>query len=157
MRTGSERYLIQPLFLRAFNRRRALLNYNAQSTNLIQNRQPHGLTSHLYKCCVNVQEQYLDLHKDEDLGSIDFLKTLVEFVLPHVRVLSIESPGGGPLLESWKFRYLLDHCSSKLEDLSLYMDTPYDDNVGEQEQGQKESAPWSLEQLNLMRCGDKSD
>lgn len=54
------------------------------------------------------------------------------------------------------FQYLLNHCSSTLEDLILDINSTYDED--KMEQDKDEPAPsWTFHRLNLFRCVDKSD
>ncbi|KAF9350337.1 hypothetical protein BGX34_001275 [Mortierella sp. NVP85] len=111
-----------------------------------------GAIRHIYKHC---QVQYLALDK-ADLESDELLKTLTEFAVPHVRSLVVKSRSVFPGLESWRLKYLLNHCSNALEDLTLNVNIYYEDQRSE-EQDKEEPSPWMLlKRLRLERCGDKS-
>ncbi|KAG0246472.1 hypothetical protein BGX31_001748 [Mortierella sp. GBA43] len=111
------------------------------------------MVRHIYTHCTKIQVEVLSLDT-EDLDSDKFLDVLAQFVLPHTRYLHFEGLYGCPV-ESRKLKYLLDHCSNMLEELSFNIDLQHNDNDMDQEQ--KDTEPWPVKQLSLQRCGDKSD
>lgn len=120
------------------------------------NREPeaHELMRHLYKRCPAIQVRLLDLSSD-DLELIDNLIVIAEFVAPHTHHIRLTSSWHSHL-ETWKIKYLLEHCSSKLEELTLDIHfTSKEDDWGE-EQEQEDSRSWTrLKQLNLRNFNFK--
>ncbi|KAF9350436.1 hypothetical protein BGX34_001223 [Mortierella sp. NVP85] len=113
-----------------------------------------ALIPHLYAHCPNLQVPSLFLD-DVDLESDIRLRTLAEFVMPRVHRLTFGSFGTG--LESWKLKYLLNHCSSTLTELALLFSIVYDEDARIEQQDQEASAPWTqLKRLKLKRCVDGS-
>ncbi|KAG0195861.1 hypothetical protein BGX28_000463 [Mortierella sp. GBA30] len=96
---------------------------------------PQDLFRHLLKHCTALEVRQLCL-RGALLKSNHLIKTVADFILPHARRLIIRS---GPV-ESWRLKYLLARCSSKLEELTL--DTavtgPEDGKVNEEEPKEEE-------------------
>lgn len=115
----------------------------------------YHLIRQLYKHCSAVHMEDLVLYV-KNLRSDLFVKTIAEFVLPRVRRLEIEGLIRDLHVQSWKLGYLLDHCSSKLEELTLNVDISYSDEGRKGGQVQKEPTPLGLKRLNLVHCEDKA-
>ncbi|KAG0216616.1 hypothetical protein BGX31_000544 [Mortierella sp. GBA43] len=79
-------------------------------------------------------------------------------ILPNVRHLSIEAAKSDT--ESWRLKYVLGHCSSALEVLTLGVNVIYTSEVKKREEATKESDEpkyWtSLRSLTLWYAGDGS-
>jgi hypothetical protein len=113
-----------------------------------------ALIPHLYAHCPSLQVPSLFLD-DVDLESDIRLRTLAQFVMPRVHRLTFGTFGTG--LESWKLKYLLNHCSSALTELALLFSIVYDEDTRDEEQDQEASVPWTqLKRLKLKRCVDSS-
>lgn len=120
----------------------------------------HGLLHHLYKHCTNIQIHDMDL-SGEHLESNDLLRTLGEYVVPHVRHLLIGSSYRHRFIESWRLKYLLDRCSNTLEKLSLFVDISYseerDYGAGDEQKATEPKGWASLKELRLFIFNDRSD
>ncbi|KAF9176749.1 hypothetical protein BGZ51_009503 [Haplosporangium sp. Z 767] len=96
---------------------------------------PQDLFRHLLKHCTALEVRHLHL-RGALLESNHLIKTVADFILPHARRIIIDR---GPV-ESWRLKYLLARCSSKLEELTL--DTtvtgPEDGKVCEEEPKEEE-------------------
>ncbi|KAK3810806.1 MAG: hypothetical protein J3Q66DRAFT_350261 [Benniella sp.] len=118
------------------------------------------LLHHLYKHCTAIQMHELDLSA-EYLECNDLLRTLGEYVIPHVRHLLIGSSYRHRFIESWRLKYLLDRCSNTLEKLSLFVDVSYIEDrefdVDDEQQAMEPKGWTSLKELKLMVFNDISD
>jgi hypothetical protein len=83
------------------------------------------------------------------------LRVLAESLVPRVRSICFQVYRSG---QSKKVKYVLNHCSSNLENLTLLIDIPKGDGSYDWEQELEEPRSWeNLKQLNLWYCCDKSD
>ncbi|KAF9940634.1 hypothetical protein BGZ65_006477 [Modicella reniformis] len=134
------------------------------------------LARHLYRHCPSIQVEYLHMQR-ELLDSDDVFETIAEYILPRVRHLYVGGRHHGSL-QSQRLKYLLEHCSSALESLTLGVaisDAKATLGHGEKDKGecevkyreehpdkgseekQQEPNPWPLlKELRLLRCGDIS-
>ncbi|KAF9983261.1 hypothetical protein BGZ65_001995 [Modicella reniformis] len=109
------------------------------------------LLRHIYKRCPNLQVYFL--YVTEYYPFEDISKTIAEFLLPTVRILSMY------ISDPWYLKYLLDHCTDTLAELSLWVDIPHDAawNDKEDQQLQDESRTLgSLKKLILEKAYDDS-
>ncbi|KAF9360625.1 hypothetical protein BGX26_008463 [Mortierella sp. AD094] len=135
-----------------------LLEY-LRSTGQAEEPATHDLLCHLLKHCSAIEVQHLRLYGDV-LQSNHLMRTVADFILPHARSVLIRTAYGAPV-QSWRLKYLLARCSSKLEELTLDLvvsDTE-DGRDGEEEHEEEEvsNAGAQPKYLRLLRCGDKSD
>ncbi|KAK3811106.1 MAG: hypothetical protein J3Q66DRAFT_372790 [Benniella sp.] len=112
----------------------------------------YDLMRHLYKHCPALQVPILHLIS-RNVAMEDYFKTIVEHLIPRVRRLHLY---GKNRLESWKLMHLL-YGASMLESLDLEVSVLYDGDEREQEEEQKETKPWKLKELRLLRCDDSSE
>ncbi|KAF9136124.1 hypothetical protein BGW39_006920 [Mortierella sp. 14UC] len=96
---------------------------------------PQDLFRHLLKHCTALEVPHLYL-RGALLKSNHLIKTVADFMLPHARRMIVAS---GPV-ESWRLKYLLARCSSKLEELTLDIAVtgPEDGKVNEDEPKKEE-------------------
>ncbi|KAG0246307.1 hypothetical protein BGX31_003210 [Mortierella sp. GBA43] len=113
------------------------------------------LMRHLYKYCSALQVEKVFLN-DQDLASEDLMTAIADYILPKARHLSLVSLDNPTSLR--KLKYLLNHCSSMLEELTLAIDVVHDNNEEDEEQEQLESQPPTrIKKLGLWYCTDKSE
>ncbi|KAK3810867.1 MAG: hypothetical protein J3Q66DRAFT_350403 [Benniella sp.] len=112
------------------------------------------LLRHFYRHCSAMLMEMLHL-EEEDFGIGGLLKIVAEFVIPRVRHIKLVAIF---LEHPENVKYVLDHCSCKLEELSIIIDMSKADNNldwGQEAEGYK--AWGSLKRLNLWYCRDKSE
>ncbi|KAG0226275.1 hypothetical protein BGX31_007358 [Mortierella sp. GBA43] len=120
----------------------------------------HEVLLHLFRRCPAVQIQEFHIDHAAIRGSHAFSTTIIDFVLPRVRQLSLRADCRTSKLEPLYLMNFLDQCSDSLEMLTLYMDlspfaNEHDDEEGHEE---NESMVWtSLKTLNLHRYTANSD
>ncbi|KAF9940637.1 hypothetical protein BGZ65_006480, partial [Modicella reniformis] len=110
------------------------------------------LLRHVYKRCSNLQVHSLDVTEYYPFGDIS--KTIAEFLLPTVRILSLH------ISDPWYLKYLLNHCTDTLVELSLRVNIIYDAtrNDKKDQQLQQESKTLeSLKKLTLEKAYDDSE
>ncbi|KAK3810856.1 MAG: hypothetical protein J3Q66DRAFT_56641 [Benniella sp.] len=116
---------------------------------------PHELLRHLYQHCPITQVR-LCKFIDNDFESDGLLKTAAECLAPRAHHLYITNYCSRPL-EFRKLKYLLDHCSSALEELSLDIHISFQVDDIPEEEAQEDPKPWSsLKQLSLPSINDDS-
>ncbi|KAF9286413.1 hypothetical protein BGZ88_009103 [Linnemannia elongata] len=117
---------------------------------------PQDLFRHLLKHCTALKVQHLHLQGDL-LKSDHLLKTVADFILPHARRMVIDR---GPV-ESWRLKFLLARCSSKLEELTLEtaITGPEDGRLNEEESKEEEVLSTGAQPrcLTLSFWGDTSE
>lgn len=110
------------------------------------------LLRHLYRHCSAMRIDTLVL-QDEDIG-MGLLKIIGEFVIPIAR--SIRLVFFFPANPE-NVKYVLDHCSCKLEELSMIVNMSAAGGNVDWEQEPEGSKAWSnLKQLDLYCCADMS-
>ncbi|KAI8352338.1 hypothetical protein B0O80DRAFT_454297 [Mortierella sp. GBAus27b] len=112
-----------------------------------------NLMRHLYKRCPAREIELLELNT-EDLQSDDYCNAIAEMVVPNVRHFRLSNKGHRRL-ETWRLKYILDHCSNKLEELVLDVVLSFKGDVLEEEEGKEEKdqepKSWTrLKQLSLL-------
>ncbi|KAK3810978.1 MAG: hypothetical protein J3Q66DRAFT_390897 [Benniella sp.] len=124
----------------------------------LQKPTPYDLMRHLYtRCPLNQRYHNMFLH-GEDLDVDEYVKIIGEYVVPGLRDLIIVTTDDR-YLESWKFKYLLKHCTSTLEYLSIGLDNiAYNEELDEMHQvvQQPESMPL-LKWLALTKLDNSSE
>ncbi|KAK3810986.1 MAG: hypothetical protein J3Q66DRAFT_350711 [Benniella sp.] len=124
----------------------------------------HGLMRHLYMRCPLHQHYQIISLSDNDLKEDECVKIIGEYVVPGLRNLVIKNGNYGwvkyfkPPLKSWKIKYILKHCASTLEVLSIEMNIAYNEELDEVHQvlQQPESMPL-LKCLALTKLGNSSE
>jgi len=115
------------------------------------------LMRYLYQQCPNLHIQHLALHRSDLVESDDFLRVIAEYVAPRTQSLHLGMPFCPSDIPSWRLKYLLSHCSSALEELTLEIKVSYSEKEREQEYEMAEPTPWvQLKRLKLLQCHDKS-
>ncbi|KAF9348043.1 hypothetical protein BGX34_002703 [Mortierella sp. NVP85] len=103
----------------------------------------------LYKQCPNIEVDHWVVHTKLIIEE-DILKAVAEYVVPLTRRLHIGLTLYNNVMPSWRIKYLLSHCSSTLEELTLEARISYSEK--EMEYHQTEPRPWTkLKRLNLLR------
>lgn len=114
-----------------------------------------GLLRHVYSRCLGLQEPFLHLDH-RIIQSDNLLKTITECAIPHVSHLSFSSDG---FSQSKALKFVLDHCSNKLEALNLSVDIAQEDESDEMEapdQDQVSRTNAHFKVLRLFQCADRS-
>ncbi|KAK3813004.1 MAG: hypothetical protein J3Q66DRAFT_371573 [Benniella sp.] len=110
---------------------------------------------HLYRQCPAIQIGELTL--DWEVVQWAMFNVVAEYLVPRVRRLRLGT-NGSVTLSCSKLKYLLSHCSSTLEELTLQVQVTYDEEDKEQENDQEELKPWTqLKRLTLKSNHDGSD
>ncbi|KAK3810970.1 MAG: hypothetical protein J3Q66DRAFT_57671, partial [Benniella sp.] len=124
----------------------------------LQKPTPYDLMRHLYTRCPLHQHYRIISLCDNDLKEDECVKIIGEYVVPGLRGLIVLRTDDR-YLESWKIKYLLKHCASTLEYLSIEMDNiPYNEELDEMHQvvQQPESMPL-LKWLALAKLDNSSE
>jgi len=147
------RHIPEPMHLLSrFQSQQALIEHGEEPT-------AHELLRHLYQRCPAVQVQYLYL-TGEDLESDDLLRTFAEIIVPLAHHLHIgNSYDKNFITDSFRLKYLLSGCSSKLEKLTLDVDIRYTEYQDDRENQEViASMPWPFfKELRLLWCYDRSN
>ncbi|KAG0246308.1 hypothetical protein B0O80DRAFT_499632 [Mortierella sp. GBAus27b] len=131
-----------------------ILRTNGQGTN--DTPEALELLRHLFSRCpaMDFKSLFLDSFY---LDSDDCLRIMTQYALPCVRALSIQTSVGHPL-EARRFRHLLSHCSSKLEQLTLHVHVYHSGGDGNECQDHDKPKHWErLKKLVLLQCDDTSE
>ncbi|KAK3811109.1 MAG: hypothetical protein J3Q66DRAFT_443359 [Benniella sp.] len=103
----------------------------------------------LYKQCPNIEVDHWVVHTKFIIEE-DILKTVAEYVVPLIRHLHIGLTLYDHEIPAWRIKYLLSHCSSTLEELTLEARISYSEM--ETEYHQPEPRPWTkFKRLNLLK------
>jgi hypothetical protein len=86
-----------------------------------------------------------------------YINVAAEYLVPRTQCLRLGT-NGSIAISCSKLKYLLRHCSSTLEELTLQVKVTYDEEDKEQENDQEELKPWTrLKHLTLKPNPDESD
>ncbi|KAK3829377.1 MAG: hypothetical protein J3Q66DRAFT_364396 [Benniella sp.] len=137
------RHIPEPMYLLSrFQSQQVLIEHGEEPT-------AHELLRHLYQRCPAVQVQYLYL-TGEDLKSDDLLRTFAEIIVPLAHHLHIgNSYDKNYITDSFRLKYLLSGCSSKLEKLTLDVDIRYTEYQDDRENQESLTEGMSVHMLNL--------
>ncbi|KAF9366769.1 hypothetical protein BGX34_008727, partial [Mortierella sp. NVP85] len=122
---------------------------------LPQPQQRHGsvdlvldMMRHLYRQCPTIQIQELTLDSEVAYWEM-YINVVAEYLVPRAKCLRLGR--SGPIgISCSELKYLLSHCSSTLEELTLRVKVTYDEEDKEQENHQEELKPWTrLKRLTL--------
>ncbi|KAF9346918.1 hypothetical protein BGX34_003524, partial [Mortierella sp. NVP85] len=148
------RQLPSPYFLRTLFR---------TARTLPQPQQTHGtvdhaldIMRHLYRQCSAIQIRELTLEWELVEWAM-YINVAAEYLVPRTQCLRLGT-NGSIAISCSKLKYLLSHCSSALEELTLHVKVTYDEEDKEQENDQEEQNPWTrLKHLTLKLKHEGSD
>ncbi|KAK3810936.1 MAG: hypothetical protein J3Q66DRAFT_414162 [Benniella sp.] len=115
------------------------------------------LMRHLYKQCPIMEFQHLTLFTSS-IEWDELMEVVSEYVIPRTRSLRVEKQHRHHDLESWRLKYVLRHCSSIMEELTIQTNVIYLEDDNDKEDDDEEAQPWTqLKRLELKWCLDWSE